>query len=71
MSHPDHGVGATFEVAGLPKGFVYPVKQLAIMKPFVKRIDYMASGVHDSSYCLVFEGDVCRGVISGRMRQMN
>lgn len=68
MSHADNGVGATFECNGIPKGFVYPIKQLAMMKPHVKRIDYMASGVHDSSYCLVFEGDECRGVISGRQR---
>jgi hypothetical protein len=68
-SHPDDGVGATFECNGVPKGFVYPAKQLMLMKPHVKKIDYMASGVHDSSYCLVFEGDQVRGVISGRQRQ--
>lgn len=68
-SHPDDGVGATFECNGVPKGFVYPAKQLMLMKQHVKKIDYMASGIHDSSYCLVFEGDICRGVISGRQRQ--
>jgi len=69
MSHADHGVGATFECNGIPKGFVYPAKQLMIMKPYVRKIDFMASGVHDSSYCLVFYGDAIRGVISGRQRQ--
>ena len=68
-SHADDGVGASFEVSGLPKGFVYPIKQLKIMKPYVKKIDYMASGVADSSYCLVFYGDQMRGIISGRQRQ--
>jgi hypothetical protein len=68
-SHADDGAGATFECSGIPKGFIYPIKQLMIMKPFVKKVDYMASGVHDSSYCLVFEGDCLRGVISGRQRQ--
>jgi len=68
MSHPDNQ-GASFEVSGLPKGFVYPIKQLKILRPFVKKVDWMASGVHDSSYCLVFEGEACRGVISGRQRQ--
>lgn len=68
-SHADEGVGATFECSGIPAGFVYPIKQLMILKPYVKTIDYMANGVHDSSYCLVFAGDVCRGVISGRQRQ--
>lgn len=67
MSHSENQ-GASFEVSGLPKGFVYPIKQLKIMKPWVRKIDYMASGIHDSSYCLVFEGDTVRGVISGRQR---
>lgn len=68
-SHADEGVGATFECSGIPAGFVYPIKQLMILKPYIKSVDYMANGVHDSSYCLVFAGDVCRGVISGRQRQ--
>lgn len=67
-SHADEGVGATFECNGIPNGFVYPIKQLMIMKPYVTKIDYMASGVADSSYCLVFMGDTMRGVISGRQR---
>lgn len=67
-SHPDEGVGASYELAGLPNDVIYPAKQLNIMKPFVKRIDFKAQGIHDSSYCLVFQGDVCRGVISGRMK---
>lgn len=68
-SHADEGVGATFECSGVPAGFVYPIKQLLIMKPFVKSIDYMTNGVSDSSYCLYFVGDALRGVISGRQRQ--
>lgn len=68
MSHRDHGVGAEFEVTGIPKGFVYPIKQIKMIKPFVKKIDFYAQGVHDSSYCLVFEGDKVRGVISGRAK---
>ena len=67
-SHADEGVGASYECAGIPKGFVYPIKQLKIIKPFVKKIDWMASGIADSTYCLVFQGDVSRGVISGRQR---
>ena len=69
MSHADKELGASYECAGIPKGFVYPIKQLQIMKPYVTKIDYMASGVADSSYCLVFMGDAMRGVISGRQRQ--
>lgn len=61
--------GASYEVSGLPKGFVYPIKQLKIIKPWVKKIDYMSSGISDSTYCLVFQGDVCRGTIAGRQRE--
>lgn len=69
MSHQDKELGASYECNGIPKGFVYPIKQLQIMKPYVQKIDYMASGVADSSYCLVFMGERMRGVISGRQRQ--
>lgn len=68
MSHADKEKGASYECAGIPKGFVYPIKQLQIMKPYVQKIDYMASGVANSSYCLVFMGEKMRGVISGRQR---
>jgi hypothetical protein len=67
MSHAENN-GASYEVAGLPKGFVYPIKQLLMLKPFVKTIDYMANGVHDSSYCLVAYGDSSRAIISGRAK---
>lgn len=68
MSHPENSIGATYECNGLPKGVIYPIKQLKMMQPYVKRIDFNAKGIHNSSYCLKFEGDVCRGVISGRVR---
>lgn len=67
MSDADNQ-GASFECVGLPKGVIYPIKQLLMMKPYVKRIDFNAKGLHDSSYCLKFEGDTVRGVISGRVR---
>jgi len=68
-SHADEGKGATYECNGIPAGFVYPIKQLKIMQPYVKSIDYMCNGIADSTYCLYFSGDECRGVISGRQRQ--
>jgi len=68
MSHADSALGATHECAGIPKGFVYPIKQLKIIQPHVQKIDWMANGIHDSSYCLVFQGGNMRGVISGRQR---
>lgn len=68
-SHADEGAGATYECGGIPAGFIYPIKQLEIMKPYVKKIDYMCQGLHNFSYCLYFEGETMRGVISGRERQ--
>lgn len=65
-SHLDEGVGAVFECGGIPSGVVYPIKQLKLIKPYVKKIDFCAKGLATSSYCLVFEGDFMRGVISGR-----
>lgn len=67
MSHSENN-GASYEVTGLPKGFVYPIKQLIMLKPFVKTIDWMANGIHDSSYCLIAYGDNSRAIISGRAR---
>lgn len=69
MSHADSSIGATHECAGIPKGFVYPIKQLKIIQPHIEKVDWMAGGIHDSSYCLVFQGGNMRGVISGRQRQ--
>lgn len=68
MSHAEN-TGASYECAGLPKGVVYSIKQLKIIQPYVKRIDWIATGTSDSSYCLVFEGDFMRGVIAGRQKQ--
>jgi len=48
MSHSDSSIGATHECAGIPKGFVYPIKQLKIIQPHVQKIDWMANGIHDS-----------------------
>ncbi len=67
MSHAENN-GASYEVTGLPKGFVYPIKQLLMLKPFVKQIDYMANGIHNSSYCLIAYGDNSRAIISGRAK---
>ncbi len=69
MSHDNTSQGANYECAGLPKGVTYPISQLKIIQPYVKKIDFCAEGTSDSNYCLVFEGDVMRGVIAGRMRQ--
>jgi hypothetical protein len=67
MSHPEN-TGASHECNGIPKGFIYPIKQLTMMKGYVKTIDFMAQGLSGASYMLKFEGDAMRGIISGRER---
>jgi hypothetical protein len=67
-SHAEETVGATHECGGIPNGPIYPIKQLLLMKPYAKVVDWQAQGLHDSAYCLVFQGDNLRGVISGRER---
>jgi len=69
MSHPNNAEGATHECSGIPKGVVYPIRQLMIMKPYVKKIDFNADGGNKASYCCVFYGDECRGMIAGRSRE--
>lgn len=58
-SHENAAVGASYEVAGLPKGPAFPTKQLAMIKPYANRIDFLAKD------CLMFFGDKIRGCIAG------
>lgn len=63
-SHNTEGVGASFEVAGLPAGPVYSAKQLQLIKPLAETIDFIAP--LESGYCLRFFGSKVRGIITGR-----
>lgn len=65
-SHEDANTGAEYAIAGVPKGVVYPAKQLALLKGKAKSIDYNAK--HTGGYCLVFIGDTIRGTIMGQAR---
>ena len=64
-SDHDENVGASFEIFGLPKGPVFSIKQLNLIRPFVKEIDFMAQGTHTTNMCLWY-GESCRGAIAGR-----
>jgi hypothetical protein len=65
-SHDTDKVGASFECNGIPKGAVYPGKQLMMLKPHANKVDWMAQ--NQSGYFLKFEGDTVRGMISGRAK---
>lgn len=66
LSHPEDTAGASYEVYGLPKGPVFNIKQLKMIEPFVKTIDFMAEGQHGSKMLLFF-GENVRGGIAGRV----
>lgn len=66
LSHPDESVGASYEIYGLPKGPSFNIKQLKMIQPFMKTVDFMAQGQHGSNMLLFF-GDNIRGGIAGRV----
>lgn len=59
-SHPVDGIGATYEIAGLPAGVVYKAKHLKLVQPYIKTVDF--SGKNGIAY---FFGDNIRGAITG------
>lgn len=63
-SHNVDGVGANYEVEGLPKGPIYNAKYLSMIKDIAKQIDFVVPGPQNSNM-LFFFGDSVRGVISG------
>lgn len=60
-SHPETGVGASYECAGLPKGPIFSARLLELIKPYAKEVDFLA----DNGRMLVFFGDRIRGVVAG------
>lgn len=66
-SHNTEGVGASFDVAGLPSGPIYPIKQLQLLKGLADTIDFVAP-LNDGNYCLRFFGKAVRGLITGRSK---
>lgn len=58
-SHDNPATGACYEVAGLLPGPIFPIRQLALIKPHATSIDFMAKD------CLMFYGNQIRGAIAG------
>lgn len=63
-SHNNEGVGASYEVKGLPRGPIFNIKQLMLIKDLAKEIDFFAVGKHGTA--TMFRGEKCRGAIAGR-----
>lgn len=66
LSHPTEEQGASYEVYGLPKGPAFSIKQLKMIEPYAKKVDFMAQGNHNSKQ-LMFFSEMCRGAIAGRV----
>lgn len=66
-THRDGEMGATYEVAGIPKGPVFNIKNLMMIKPFAQVIDFVAPGPTEGTTMLMFQGDRIRGVMLGRI----
>jgi len=55
----DDETGATFEIFGLVKGPIFNIKQLNLIRTYVKQIDF-------NDKLTLWFGDRCRGAIAGR-----
>lgn len=64
LSHPEESAGASYELYGLPPGPAFKIKQLKIIEPLVKKVDFLAEGPNGKM--LMFAGDNVRGAIAGR-----
>jgi hypothetical protein len=64
-SHEEGEIGATYEVYGLPKGSALNIKQLKMIEPFIKTVDFLVP--HNGHKMMLFYGDSIRGAIAGRV----
>ena len=64
-SHPDESLGASYEVYGLPKGPAFEIKQLKMLEPYIKTVDFFVP--HRNHHMTIFYGENCRGAIAGRV----
>lgn len=62
-SHDTDAAGASYEVAGLPKGPMFNAKRLKLIEPYAKTIDFFAAGG-----TAMFFGDNMRGALVGTRR---
>ncbi len=65
QSHSNKEAGASYEVAGLPKGPIFNAKQLLLIKPYAEKVDFFAQGQNKMTM-LKFFGNQIRGAIAGR-----
>ncbi len=56
---------ATYEVYGLPKGPMLNIKQMKMVKPFIKTVDFLVP--HHNHHMMFFMGEKVRGAVAGRI----
>lgn len=66
LSHPSEEKGASYEVYGLPSGPAFNIKQLKMIEPYARKVDFLSEGNHGSKQ-LIFFSEHCRGAIAGRV----
>lgn len=64
-SHKDIEAGASYEVYGLPDGPIINIKQLKMIEPFIKTVDFLVP--HHNHKMMIFHGQNIRGAIAGRV----
>lgn len=67
-SGPETGVGATFDIQGLPKGPSFLARQLGLLRGLAATVDWATPGALKGSTWLTFfnEAKTVRGAIAGR-----
>lgn len=64
-SHEEIEQGASYDCYGLPKGPALNIKQLKMVQPLIKTVDFLVP--HANHTMTLFYGDNCRGAIAGRV----
>ena len=64
-SHEEDLKGASYDVYGLPKGPVLNIKQLKMIEPLIKTVDFLVP--HCNHKMTLFFGERVRGAIAGRV----
>lgn len=63
-SHAEPGQGASFECPGIPPGLIFVERQMALLKPWIKTIDFFATTTNGMQCFLAFGNNV-RAAIAG------
>lgn len=64
-SHSEEGKGASYDVYGLPAGPILNIKQIKIIRPYIKTVDFLVP--HHNHKMMLFYGDNIRGAVAGRV----